>query len=162
MNSKGIPTNTMRHIVRSSEGRNSFLFSGGVLYIRGRDERVGGGGVGRPDGEGSKPDPEGPGVVTVSSGTSFAFPQLLTFTIIIIMYIHHALINALSAHMVHINLNLIFYTHVEHSPTKTICMKYFIYIWKNKHCWATHHIHTNCRRNCNRKYLRRGRFSVWL
>ena len=40
--------------------------------------------------------------------------------IIIIMYIYHALINALSAHMIHINLNMILYTHVEHSPTKTI------------------------------------------
>ena len=40
--------------------------------------------------------------------------------IIIIMYIYHALINALSAHMIHINLNMIFYTHVEHSSTKTI------------------------------------------
>ena len=29
---------------------------------------------------------------------------------IIIMYIYHALINALSAHMIHINLNMIFYT----------------------------------------------------
>ena len=26
------------------------------------------------------------------------------------MYIYHALINALSAHMIHINLNVIFYT----------------------------------------------------
>ena len=42
------------------------------------------------------------------------------------MYIHHALINALSAHMIHINLNMIFYTHVQHSPTKTIYMKYYI------------------------------------
>ena len=32
------------------------------------------------------------------------------------MYIYHALINALSAHMIHINLNTILYTHVEHSP----------------------------------------------
>ena len=39
--------------------------------------------------------------------------------IIIIMY------NALSAHMIHINLNMIFYTHVEHSPTKTIYIKYY-------------------------------------
>ena len=29
---------------------------------------------------------------------------------IIIMYIYHALINALSAHMIHINLNMILYT----------------------------------------------------
>ena len=49
--------------------------------------------------------------------------------IIIIMYIYHALINALCAHMIHINLNMIFYTHVEHSPTKTIYIKYYL---KNK------------------------------
>ena len=54
--------------------------------------------------------------------TSF---KLITI-IIIIMYIYHALINALSAHMIHINLNMILYTHVEHSPTKTIYMKYYI------------------------------------
>ena len=45
--------------------------------------------------------------------------------VIIIIYIHHALINALSVHMIHINLNMIFYTHVEHSPTKTIYIKYY-------------------------------------
>ena len=44
---------------------------------------------------------------------------------ITIMYIHHALINALSAHMIHINLNAIFYTHVEHSPIKTVYIKYY-------------------------------------
>ena len=43
--------------------------------------------------------------------------------LIIIMYIYHALINALRAHMIHINLHMIFYTHVEHSPTKTIYIK---------------------------------------
>ena len=41
------------------------------------------------------------------------------------MYIYHALINALSAHMIHINLNMIFYTHVEHSSTKPIYIKYY-------------------------------------
>ena len=46
-------------------------------------------------------------------------------SLIIIMYIYHALINALSAHMIHVNLNMIFYTHVEHSPTKTIYIKYY-------------------------------------
>ena len=40
--------------------------------------------------------------------------------IIIIMYIYHALINTLSAHMIHMNLNTIFHAHLEHSPTKTI------------------------------------------
>ena len=43
---------------------------------------------------------------------------------IIIMYIYHALIDALSAHMIHINLNMIFYTHAEHSPTKTTHTKH--------------------------------------
>ena len=38
--------------------------------------------------------------------------------IIITMYIYHALINALSAHMIHTNLNMIFCTHLEHSPTQ--------------------------------------------
>ena len=46
--------------------------------------------------------------------------------IIIIMYICHALINALGAHVIHINLSMIFYTHVEHSPTKTNHIKYYI------------------------------------
>ena len=42
------------------------------------------------------------------------------------MYFYHALINALIAHMIHINLNIIFYTHVEHSPTKTIYIKFYM------------------------------------
>ena len=49
------------------------------------------------------------------------------------MYIYHALINALSAHMIHINLNMIFYTHVEHSDTKTIYIKYYIKEKKKMH-----------------------------
>ena len=50
---------------------------------------------------------------------------IIIIIITIIMYIYHALINALSAHMIQINLNMIFYTHVEHSPTKTIYIKYY-------------------------------------
>ena len=50
----------------------------------------------------------------------------MTFTIIIIKYIYHALISALSAHTVHINLNMIFYTHVEYSPSKTTDIKYYM------------------------------------
>ena len=50
--------------------------------------------------------------------------------IIIIMYIYHVLINALSGYMIHVNLNTIFYTifytHVEHSSTKTIYIKYYV------------------------------------
>ena len=51
--------------------------------------------------------------------------MMMRIIIIIIMYIYHALINALSAHMIHINLNMIFYTHVEHSSTKTSYIKYY-------------------------------------
>ena len=58
------------------------------------------------------------------------------------MYIYHALINALSAHMIHIKLNMIFYTHVEHSPTKTIYVKY--YTKQNKNALQTH-THTHAR-----------------
>ena len=49
------------------------------------------------------------------------------------MYIYYALINALSAHMIHINLNMIFYTHVEHSPTKTIYIKYYLKLKLKSH-----------------------------
>ena len=48
------------------------------------------------------------------------------------MYIYHALINALSADMIHIKLNMILYTHVEHSPTKTIYIKYYTTKQKQK------------------------------
>ena len=43
------------------------------------------------------------------------------------MYIYDAPINALSAHIIHINLNTIFYTHVEDSPTKTIDITYYMH-----------------------------------
>ena len=52
--------------------------------------------------------------------------MLLTTTaiiIIIIMYIYYALIDTLGAHMTHINLKTIFYTHAEHSPTDAIYIK---------------------------------------
>ena len=55
------------------------------------------------------------------------------------MYIYHVLINALSAHMIHINLNMILYTHVEHSPTKTIYIKYYT---KTKTHYKHTHTHT--------------------
>ena len=56
------------------------------------------------------------------------------------MYYYHALLNALSAHMIRINLNMIFYTHVKHSPTKTIYIKY--YKIKIKICATNTHTHT--------------------
>ena len=47
--------------------------------------------------------------------------------LIIIMYIYYGLFfDALSAYMIHINLNTIFYTHAEHSPTKTVYIKYYM------------------------------------
>ena len=66
--------------------------------------------------------------------------------IIIIMYIYHALINALSAHMIHINLNMIFYTHVEHSPIKNNLLKVF---YGNTHTYTHTHTHTHIRTHCN-------------
>ena len=51
---------------------------------------------------------------------------IIIILILIIMYIHHALINALSAHIIHINLNTIFYTYVEDSPTKTIYIRHYM------------------------------------
>ena len=60
--------------------------------------------------------------------------------IIIIMYIFCALINTLSSHIIHNinNLNMILYTHVEHSPIKDNLHKV---LYGNKH---THtHTHTD-------------------
>ena len=56
------------------------------------------------------------------------------------MYIYHALINTVSAHMIHINLNMIFYTHVEHRSTKTIYIKYYT---KQKKHYTHTHTHTH-------------------
>ena len=61
------------------------------------------------------------------------------------MYIYHALINVLSAHMIHINLNILYTcTDVEHSPTKTIYMKYYkkIFFFKAPHTHTHTHTHT--------------------
>ena len=89
------------------------------------------------------------------------------------MYIYHALINALSAHMVHINLNMIFYTHVEHSPTKTVDIKYYLNTHTHTHTRmrsrrhaGTHtiiliyalshthtHTHTHTRNDCSRNWV---------
>ena len=60
------------------------------------------------------------------------------------MYIYHALINARSAHMIHVNLNMIFYTHVEHSLAK----KYYMEKQTNA---RTTHTHTHTHNDCSRK-----------
>ena len=42
------------------------------------------------------------------------------------MYTYHALINALSTHIIHINLNTIFCTYVEDSPIKAIYIRHYM------------------------------------
>ena len=48
-------------------------------------------------------------------------PALPHIIIIITVSVYLVLINALSTDISHINLNTIVWTHVEHSPTKTVC-----------------------------------------
>ena len=55
----------------------------------------------------------------LSSPNVLVAPALLII-IVIIMYIYHALIDTLSSHMIHINQNTIYCTHVEQSPTDAI------------------------------------------
>ena len=52
--------------------------------------------------------------------------QSSTF-IIIVMYIYYVFTNgnALSTQMIHVNQNIISYTHVEHSPTNAIYIKIY-------------------------------------
>ena len=70
--------------------------------------------------------------------------KLFVNTIIIIMYIYHALIKALSAHMIHINLNMIFYTHVSLGKTRNIPVKYlFSPNHREKYMGARHELQTD-------------------
>ena len=62
--------------------------------------------------------------------------------IIIMMYIYRALINTLSTHIIHNNINMILCTHVEHSPIKNNLHKV---IYGNAHT----HTHTHTHRVCN-------------
>ena len=71
-----------------------------------------------------------------------------TTTIIIIMYSYHAFINALSTVIIHINLS-IFYTHVEHSPTKTIYIRYYMETHTLTHTHTHSHTHTDAQKECN-------------
>ena len=64
-------------------------------------------------------------------------------TTIIIMYFYYVLINALSVHMIHINLNTIFYTHVEHSPTKTVYTRYYMKTHTRTHAGTYACTHAN-------------------
>ena len=49
------------------------------------------------------------------------------------------LINALSALMIPINLNTMFYTHGENSPTKTVYISYYM----ETHTHTNTHTHTH-------------------
>ena len=55
------------------------------------------------------------------------------------MYIYHALINALSAHIIHVHLNMILYPDVEHNPTKIIYIK----CYTEKQTLPGHALHTH-------------------
>ena len=55
-----------------------------------------------------------------------------------IMCIYHVLINALSTHNIHINLNIIFCTYVEDSPAKTIYIRHYM----ETHTITHTHTHT--------------------
>ena len=47
-------------------------------------------------------------------GSPFSSERLwFVDTVLIIMYVYHALIDALRAHMIYLNLNMIFYTHTQ-------------------------------------------------
>ena len=59
------------------------------------------------------------------------------------MYIYHALINALSTHTIHINLNTIFYTHIEDSTTKTIYIRHYMETHACTHMHKRTHTHTH-------------------
>ena len=60
-------------------------------------------------------------------------PQHTHNAILIITYNYHALINALSAYAIHINLNTIFNTHAEDSPTKTIYIRHHTHTHPHTH-----------------------------
>ena len=59
-----------------------------------------------------------------------------------IMYIYRMLINALSADIIHINLNMIFCTRVEHSPIKNNLHKV---LYGNTHARTRTHARTHAR-----------------
>ena len=72
------------------------------------------------------------------------------------MYIYHVLINPLSTHMICINLNTIFYTHVEQSPTYAIYVKYYLKKDNKKVTIYIHmhaHSHNNTTENFKKKFF---------
>ena len=73
---------------------------------------------------------------------------------------YHALINAMSAHMIHIIIsqNTIFYRHVEHLPTKTIYIRNYMETHTHTHTHTT----VTKKNSWGGNTVRRGRFSDWL
>ena len=79
------------------------------------------------------------------------------------------LINALSTHIIHINLNTIFYAHIEHSPAETIYIRYYMETHTHTHTHThtltlthtnkpTHtHIHTHTHTELKSSVSRGGR-----
>ena len=68
------------------------------------------------------------------------------------MHIYYALIDALSAHMIYINLKTAFSTHVKHSPTKTVYIKYYLEKGNARthaRTYARTHAHTHPLKNLN-------------
>ena len=68
---------------------------------------------------------------------------------LIIMYIHHAFVNALSSPIIHINLNTILYMYVEDRPTKSSYIRHYMETHTHTHT-HTHTIactHNDCSRN---------------
>ena len=61
----------------------------------------------------------------------------------IIMYIYHALIDTLNAHLVHINLNTLFYTDLEDSPIKTIYIRCYMHTHTHTHTHTRVHARTH-------------------
>ena len=49
------------------------------------------------------------------------------------MYIYDVLIDTLSTHIIHINLNAILCTYVEDSPSKTIYIRHYTYTHTHTH-----------------------------
>ena len=98
--------------------------------------------------------------------------SILVYITLIIMYIYHALINALGTHITHINLNTILCTHVEDSPTKIVYIRHYLHTHTHTHKHTPHthtrthinthphthththtHAHTHTHTNCSRNWV---------
>ena len=67
-----------------------------------------------------------------SRGKYGARSPVVVLSLMIILDIYFANIDAISGHIMHVNLSTIFYTHAEHSPTKAIYIKILIEVERKK------------------------------